>query len=374
MRITEIQLHPLTVPLKEPFVISFGPITHARNVVVRILTDTGLTGVGEASPFPTLVGETQETAMAMGSDLARLIVGEDALAIEDRLAQLDRAVPANSTIKSAFDMALYDLLGKSAGLPLYRVLGGAAPGPVFTDMTVSIAEPDVMARQARRFLDEGFPYLKVKLGGDPGEDIARMRAVRQAVGGEVPLRIDANQGWDALGAIRALKGLAEFGIDYCEEPVPRWDHEGLARVAAVSPIPIMADESVFDHRDLFRLARRGACHYVNIKLSKSGGIHNALKIVSVAEAAGMKCQVGCMIETRHALTALLHLIAARRAIVHFDVDSSLMHAEDPVVGGIEYRGRGEWHLPDAPGLGSEFAADVYALPGTVIVQEGASHG
>ncbi|MEM6673772.1 MAG: dipeptide epimerase [Planctomycetota bacterium] len=362
MRIKEIHLHALTVPLKEPFVISFGPITHARNVVVRVLTDAGLIGTGEASPFPTLVGETQETALAIGENLGSLWIGEDPLAIEARMAQLNAAVPGNTTIKSAFDMALYDLLGKACGLPLYRVLGGAPPGPIFTDMTVSIGDPGDMVEQALRFQREGFPQLKVKLGGDPLEDVDRIRAVREAVGRDIPLRVDANQGWDPSGALTALRGLEPHRIDYCEEPVPRWNHDGLVRVAAASPIPIMADESAFDHRDTFRLAKTGALQLVNIKLAKSGGIADALKVVAVAEAAGMRCQVGCMAETRFALTALVHLAAARRTIVHHDVDSSLMQAEDPVVGGIEYRGAGEWRLPEAPGIGADF--DQSALEST----------
>lgn len=368
MRITEIHLHPLTVPLIEPFVISFGPITHARNVVVRVHTEDGLVGTGEASPFPTLVGETQETALAIGRDLAKLWIGEDALALHERLTQIERAVPGHATIKSAFDLALHDLAGKAANLPLYRLLGGAPPAPFFTDMTVSLAKPDVMVEQATRFLEDGFPQLKLKLGGDPALDVERVRAVRAAIGDGVPLRVDANQGWDVSGALHALRGIAPLSVDYCEEPVPRWNHEGLTRVAERSPVPIMADESVFDHRDALRIARAGAVELVNIKLSKSGGIANALRICSIAEAAGMRCQVGCMAETRHALTALVHLAAARPVIAHHDLDSSLMQAEDPVVGGIQYHGKGEWRVGDAPGIGAEFDDTVLAASSPEVVR------
>ncbi|PIE22991.1 MAG: dipeptide epimerase [Planctomycetota bacterium] len=356
-RIEEIRLYTLTVPLKEPFVISFGAITHARNLVVELRSESGIVAQGEASPFPTLVGETQETAFALGQDLARLLVGKDGLALEARLAEIEHALPGNSTIKSAFDLALHDLLAQQANLPLYRLFGGSNQRRIFTDMTVSLGEIPGMVEQAQRFLAEGFPYLKVKLGGEPDADIERIRAIREAVGMEIPLRIDANQGWNTLAAIRVLKALEPFHIDYCEEPVPCWDQAGLARVAAQSPIPIMADESAFNHRDTFRLAAAEACHYVNIKLSKSGGLRTALRIVAVAEAAGMECQVGCMAETRHALTALTHLVASRPSIVHFDIDSSLMHAADPVEGGIEYLGAGEWRLPETPGIGARFAED-----------------
>ncbi len=365
--ITEIEIFKLSVPLKEPFVISLGPITDANNIVVRIHTDAGLTGTGECSPFPTIVGETQASEFEMARTLAALLKGRDPLAIENRLAELDAAVPRNPTIKSAFDMALYDLLGKSAGLPLYRLLGGGNARRIFTDMTVGLGSPEKMAADALGFQRAGFSAIKVKLGTSVGEDVERIRAIRAAIGDELPLRIDANQGWGPVTAIQALKALEPFGIDHCEEPVKHWDLEGLARVTANSPIPIMADESVFDHRDALKLARRGACDYFNIKLSKCGGIHNALKIVAVAEAAGIASQVGCMSETRFALTALTHLVAARENIVHYDIDSCLMHVSDPVVDGIEYRDGGEWILPDAPGVGADFDPDVLAAMESTVV-------
>ena len=342
------------MPLKEPFVISLGPITDANNIAIKIHTDGNLVGTGECSAFTTIVGETQAAEVEIARDIARLLKGKDPLAIEDRLGEIDAAIPGNPTIKSAFDMALFDLLGKQADLPLYRILGGGNNRRILTDMTVGLGTPEAMAGKALEFKQAGFPAIKVKLGTTAAADVARIRAIRETVGEEIPLRIDANQGWDVVTAIKVLKALAPFGIDHCEEPVPHWNNQGLARVTANSPIPIMADESAFDHRDAFRLARVGACDYLNVKLSKSGGINNALKMIAVAEAAGITCQVGCMSETRYALTALTHLVAARKNIVHFDIDSSLMHVSDPVTGGIEYKGGGEWVLPETPGIGADF--------------------
>ena len=257
--VNRIEIFKLTVPLKEPFVISLGPITDANNLAVRVHTDAGLTGTGECSPFTTIVGETQAAAFQVARDLAALLKGKDALAIEDRLAEFDAAIPGNTTIKSAFDMALYDLLGKRANLPLYRLLGGGGGRTIRTDMTVGLGAPQAMADKARAYQREGFCAIKVKLGTTLSEDVARIRAIRDAVGPAMPLRIDANQGWDAATAIAVLKALEPFGIDHCEEPVPRWNARGLARVAAHSPIPIMADESAFDHHDAFRLAGMEAC-------------------------------------------------------------------------------------------------------------------
>lgn len=353
-RISSIEIIRLNIPYKEPFVISLGVIPEATNAVIRIHTDDGLTGTGECAPFVYIVGETQDTVVSLAGSLARILLGTDPFAIEDRLRQIDRAVKGNYTMKSAFDMAFYDLLAKKAGMPLYRVLGGSNLREVHTDMTISIGTPAKVAADALAFKKEGFPALKVKLGTTQKEDVARIRAIREAIGPDYPLRIDANQGWDTMTAISTLKALEPYGIEHCEEPIPHWNSRELARVRESSPIPIMADESVFDHHDAFRLAALGACDYFNIKLSKSGGIRNALKIISVAESAGISCQVGCMSESRYALTALMHLVQARDNIVHFDMDSALMLAADPVTGGIQYEGKGRWTLGEAPGIGADF--------------------
>ncbi len=209
-----------------------------------------------------------------------------------------------------------------------------------------------MASDALKFKGAGFPSIKLKLGGGYKIDVERVKAVREAIGYEIPLRIDANQGWDTITAIKTLKALEKFDIDHCEEPVAKWNNKALKTVRDNSPIAIMADESVFDHKDAFRVLSMEACDYINIKLSKSGGINNALKIVAIAESAGIKTQVGCMLESRLGLTALTHLVASRNNIIHFDIDSSLMHSEDPVIGGIEYVGNGKWMLPETVGLGA----------------------
>jgi L-alanine-DL-glutamate epimerase-like enolase superfamily enzyme len=352
--ITGIELIKLNIPYKEPFVISLGVIPEATNVVIRIHTDLGLTGTGECAPFIYIVGETQETVYELALKVGQMLIGKDPFAIGDRIREIDRAVKGNPTMKSAFDMALYDLLALRADMPLYQLLGGSNNREIHTDMTISIGDPEKVARDAKNFKEAGFPAIKVKLGTTTREDLARIRAIREAVGPDYPIRIDANQGWDTITAIETLKALETFGIEHCEEPIPHWNNRELVKVRENSPIPIMADESVFDHHDAFRLASMGASDYFNIKFSKSGGIHNALKIVAVAESAGIKCQVGCMSESRFALTALMHLVLARETIVHYDMDSSLMLDADPVTGGIDYRGAGLWTLEDKPGIGAGF--------------------
>ncbi|MGL6196063.1 MAG: mandelate racemase/muconate lactonizing enzyme family protein [Thermoguttaceae bacterium] len=365
--IDRIEIYKLDVPFYEPFVISLGTITAANNIAIRIHTKCGLVGTGEASPFVYIVGETQATDFELAKDFAKLLIGRDPLEIENRIKELDSAISANYTIKSAFDMAIYDVASQKAGMPLYKFLGGANNRRIFTDMTVSINTPEYMAKKALQYKNDGFPALKVKLGTTTELDVARIKAIREAVGYDIPLRIDANQGWNAVTAIRTLKALEPYNVEHCEEPVPHWNNADLVRVREQSPISIMADESVFDHHDAFRLASLGACDYFNVKLSKCGGIFNSLKIIAIAESAGIKTQVGCMNETRLALTALTHLVAARNNIVHFDIDSCYQQTLDPVVGGIENVGGGEWRLPETPGLGAKFDPEYLAKMENVVI-------
>lgn len=355
MKITKIEIFKLNVPLKEPFVISLGVINNANSIVLKIHTNKdGLYGLGEGNPYVFIVGETQESDFEYAKMLSKLIIGKNPLEIENRLQDIGKVLKFNPTVKSAFDMALYDILGKHVNLPLYALWGGKNDREIITDMTVSIGAPDKMAKDALAFKKAGFPAIKVKLGENTKSDVARIKAIRDAIGYEIPVRIDANQGWDAVTAVNTLNALAEFDIEHCEEPIPRWNNADLAYVRSKSPISIMADESLFDHHDAYRLASMQACDYFNIKLSKSGGLNTALKIVAIAEAAGIKSQVGCMSETRLGLTALAHLVVARKNIVHFDLDSALMLADDPVTGGITYLENGKIKVPDTPGIGADF--------------------
>ena len=352
MKILSVKIYKADIRLVAPFRIALGETTVANNVLIKINTDEGLYGVGEASPFTPIVGETQATDLAAAKDLGRLLIGKDPLDIENRLRELRSYLVHNPTVRSAFDMALYDLLGKAAGLPLYAVLAGGKR-TILTDRTVGIDTAEKMAKEALAFKKRGFPAVKVKLGTTPEEDIERIRRIREALGPKIPLRIDANQGWDCVSAIQALKGMEDQGIQYCEQPVPAWDFESLRKVSANTTIPIMADESLFDEHDAFRLLSMEACDYLNIKLSKAGGIHTALKINAVAEAAGVRCMMGCMSETRLALTAAAHVVSARPNIRFADLDSADMLSADPVVGGMTYGEGGTVTLPDTPGHGAD---------------------
>nr|MBS0038190.1 dipeptide epimerase [Saprospiraceae bacterium] len=353
MVISEIRIYPLKVPLKEPFVISLGTIYHARNLLIEIKGSNGMTGQGECSPYSFINGEMLEGQMALAPLLAKLWIGKNPLEIENRMLELDKLLSANLALKSAFDMALYDLNARYAQMPLYQFLGGANDRVLYSDRTVSVGEPEKMAREAAQYLDMGFQSIKLKLGGPVEIDVLRMAAIREAIGDHLPLRIDANQAWTVSEAVRTLRALEKYNIEHCEEPIEAGDLVGLKYVRENSPIPIMADESLFDHRDAIRLVQCGACDYFNIKLTKSGGIANAMKITAIAQSAGIASQVGCFSETRLGITALVQFVLANKNVIHFDLDSPLMLAEDPIIGGvmIEMDGRAQL-TSDAPGLGA----------------------
>ncbi|GAB3172042.1 mandelate racemase/muconate lactonizing enzyme family protein [Telluribacter humicola] len=352
MTITRVEIFKLSIPLKAPVTIAIGTIEESRNIVVKIHTEDGIYGIGEGSPFWMIVGETQETCFAAAQDFARLLIGRNALDIEGCLAALDRYLTRNYTCKSAFDMALYDLAAKQARMPLYQYLGGEKRS-ITTDETIYIGTPEAMAADAVQIKARGSEAIKVKLGTNAPDDIRRVKAIREAIGAELPIRVDANQGWDYVSAVKVLKAVADLNVEYCEQPVKHWNYEDMARVRHNSPVPICADESLFTHTDAFRLAQMGAVDYFNIKLSKSGGINNALKINAIAEAAGISCMIGCMSESRLAITANAHLASARTNIRFYDLDSAFEHAVDPVLGGAQYHNHYRLELPESPGHGAD---------------------
>ncbi|MDD8014724.1 MAG: dipeptide epimerase [Acidobacteriota bacterium] len=349
LRISDVEIFRFDLPLDQPFRISIGTMNAANDVLVRVKTDAGLAGVGEACPFPPITGETQETNLSMAKSIREMIVGKDPLAIEAILKEIGTILHTNPSIVAAYDMALLDILGKAAGLPLFRLLGGDRTS-LETDITAGLDTPENMARRCRGFIEEGYRIIKIKVGQEPALDVARLEAVREAVGPGIPLRIDANQGWTTPQAITALRRMEKIGIEFVEQPVAAWDLAGMWAVRAESPIAVMADESLFLPADALKLVKAEACDYFNIKLMKSGGITNSLKISHVAESANIRCMVGCMLESRVALTAAAHLAAARSNIIFADLDGNSEHKVDPVIGGIGVKG-GTITLPEKPGLG-----------------------
>ena len=352
LQITSIEIYKLLIPLKEPFVISLGTQFNADNVLIVIKTNEELIGWGECSPYMSINGESVETCFAVAQYLAKVLIGKNPTEIEDCIVAMDKVIYGNNSIKSAFDMALYDLAAQHKGLPLYKFLGGRKDKIITTDMTVGIGSPEKMAADALRFKEAGFPAIKVKLGQSTEIDVARIKAIRLAVGNELPLRIDANQGWTVPTAIATLQSLEPYNIEHCEEPIARWNFMELSKVKQASPVKIMADESCCTQHDANRLATLQACDYFNIKLGKSGGIFNALQIVAAGNNHNIKLQIGSFMESRLATTAFVHFAFCNASIVHFDVDTPLMMAEDPIENGLHYLPNGVVTIDDTPGIGA----------------------
>lgn len=351
MLIDRIEIYRLSIPM-EPFVIATGTMDFAQNMFIKIITDSGIYGVGECSAFPMIVGETQNTCLSVAQDFAKIWKGKNPLDIEERMAELHVYIAGNSTAKSAFDMALYDIAAKNAKQPLYKYLKGE-PREIVTDITLGIASAEEMAQKALVLKDSGAFALKVKLGKKPQEDIGRIKAIRKAVGFDIPIRIDANQGWSYEGAVEALTGMEAYKIQFCEQPMRTYNDHLLPELRTQTIVPIMADESVYNHHDAERLCKNDACDFINIKFSKSSGIYEALKIQAVAAEYQVPCMIGGMLESRLALAAKVHFAYASSNVKFYDLDTCMVgHLEDPVVGGIQYNG---YHITisDDWGIGAD---------------------
>jgi len=351
MTILHTDIYKFSIPMV-PFTIATGTMDYAQNIFIRIHTDAGCYGVGECSAFPMIVGETQATCFEMAKDFAALWKGKDARAIDARMEELHAFTAFNATIKSAFDMALYDLAAKAAGQPLYRYLGGTKK-EIETDLTIGIDTPENMAKTAIEFKHNGVRMIKVKLGKNAAQDVDRIRQIRAAIGPDIILRIDANQGWSFDDAKTALTEMAPFGIQFCEQPMRHWNDGLLPELRSATTIKIMADESAFNRHDVRRLIAAKACDYVNIKFAKSGGILEATAISEICRSADIPCMMGGMLESRVALTAFAHFALAHDNIIFHDMDTCLLgHTTDPVKGGVRYRGY-FLDIPDEPGLGAD---------------------
>ncbi len=351
MKITHTDIYRFSIKM-EPFTIATGTMDYAQNVFIRVHTDAGIYGVGECSAFPMIVGETQETCLTMAREFARLWKGQSALDITARLQQLHDFTAGNTTIKSAFDMALYDIAAKNAGLPLYKFLGGERR-VVETDITIGIGDPEDMAAKALEFKQNGASVIKVKLGKKATDDVERIRLIRQAIGNDIKIRVDANQGWSFDAAVYALQAIGQFNIEFCEQPMRTWHNDRLPSLMSLSPVKIMADESVYNHHDARMQINSGSCHYINIKFSKSGGICEAIKIHDTAADKNIPCMMGGMLESRIALSAKLHFVYSSPNVKFFDMDTCMIgHLEDPCVGGVKYKGY-FLDIDDAPGIGAD---------------------
>lgn len=339
MYIKSIETFDVAIPLTKPFKTALRTVTTAYSVYVTIVTSDGLVGYGEAPPTHVITGESMDSIRyAINEVIAPQLIGLNILQSEQVFQKLNTALVRNTSAKAAVDMAIHDILARYAGLPLYQFLGGYRE-TIETDFTVSVNDPAEMADDAEQYIKDGFEVLKVKVGiGDIKDDIERIHAIRKRVGMTPKLRLDANQGWNAKEAVKVISLMEDAGlsIEFVEQPVPAWDLEGLKYVTDHTYTPIMADESVFSVQDAKQVLKMRAADLINIKLMKSGGIYHGKKINALAEANGVGCMVGSMIETKLGITAAAHFAASQPNIRYFDFDAPLMLDNDLIVGGVIY--------------------------------------
>ncbi|MGK7376449.1 mandelate racemase/muconate lactonizing enzyme family protein [Planococcus sp. 1R117A] len=353
MKIIKAQIYAVEFPLKEPFIISYATYPNMPAVIVKLETDAGIIGYGEAVPDEHVTGEqVTGTYEILKNVLVPQIINQNPFDIEHIHYLMDAAIARNPAAKAAIDIACYDLMGKAANQPVYNLIGGRAHDNLQYPKVLSIEAPEIMAEKAKKAMDQGFSSLKLKVGGtDSATDIARIYAVREAVGPEMPIRIDVNQGWKTVGhAVQTINQLAEAQLTWIEQPIRMGDIRGLADIRQKTTTPIMADESVQTMEDVLEIIRLEAADYINIKLMKSGGIFPAIQMAKAAEAAGIIAQIGSMVESSVGSAAGYHAVMSRRNIQSAELTGPLLFAEE--IGNLEYQ-LPYVNLSDQPGLGVE---------------------
>ena len=346
MQIELIEHASLRIPRKETFTIARGSSDVAETSWVFVHSG-GLVGQGCGAPSEV----THETPTTMNESLKTLVKGlkdyefHKPPEVADRM---DKLIPGNPSAKAAVDIAVHDLAAQVAGLPLYRYLGGTRDR-MLTDMTIGIMSTRDAVDRAVRWTQAGFRALKVKVGQDPRVDLERLRAIRTAVGPDVELRVDANEGYTWGSALSFARAARELDIVLFEQPVPATDLEGMRVLAESSPIPVMADEMVLTPDDAKKVRWGNAAKAVNLKLMKHGGIARAREVDTVCASAGYRTMVGCMSEPTLSIAAGLHFALASTNVRWLDLDSHFNMASDPS-SGLEFK-RGHLIAPSKPGLG-----------------------
>jgi muconate cycloisomerase len=363
MRITKIHTFPITLIVRPEFYIvsSGGAHPISPYVLVAVETEDGLIGWGEATVVPLWSGETQGGAIALINDyFAPQLIGQDASDLDSLLKKIDAAI-GNQFTKAAIEMALLDLKGKRERRPIYEILGGAKNSlKIPIKFSIGLRDPEDTAKIAADKVKQGFTAIKIKVGPDSEKDLARVQAVRDAIGPDIRLNVDVNGGWTAERAIREIPRYESFNLEYVEQPTPRWDIEGLAQVRAAVEVPIMADEAVFDFWQAEQVVAKKAADLISIYPGKNGGILKAQRICKLAEDAGILCHLGSNLEWDIGTAAMCHLAAACPNVQanNFPVDilGPLYYAIHPRSEPIQFK-NGCVEVPRGFGLGIQMTLD-----------------
>lgn len=321
MKIIDFKLSRITAELKKPFITNLRRVDAIEDVLLTLITDEGIAGYGEAPPTAAITGEDIESIeRSIGGAIFGAIRGMEA---DERIFEaLHEALPKNTSAKACVDMAIYDILSKKAKKPLYEYLGGEFRA-LKTNLTISLNEIPTMLGDAVSGYEDGFSILKVKVGEGEEDSVEITRLIREHLP-DVIIRLDANQAWDSAKSLRIANKVAKYGIELIEQPVKADDFTGLKEVTIHSPIPILADESIFSYEDAVRILDERAANYINIKLMKTGGIYEAAKIAALAKERGAKVMMGSMLESVVSISAAVHFAMSDANICFYDLDGPLL--------------------------------------------------
>lgn len=352
MKIEAIHIHAVHLPLYSPFIVSYGTYHHMPTIIVKIDTDEGITGYGEALPDEYVTGESFEsTFYLLKHTLAPLLIGENPMEFEKIHDLMNRTVYGVPAAKAALDIACFDAAGKKLGQPIYQLIGGRYHEKFPITHVLSIKEPQEMAEEAATMIEKGYNSFKMKVGTAVQMDVERIQAVRERVGKDIAIRVDVNQGWKnsaaSLVAMRSLKGL---NIDWVEQPVMADDIDSMVEIKSKTDIPVMIDEGMKGPRELLEIIQKRAADKVNIKLMKCGGILPAVKLAYQAEMAGIECQVGSMVESSIGSAAGFHVAFSKKNITSVELTGPLKFSRD--IGNLRYDVP-FIQLNEEPGLGVE---------------------
>ena len=352
MIIEDIKVGRITVPLKKPFKTKHGVYNYSNEIVVKIFTSNGIVGIGSAAPAPRVTGETESSIIGAIKHIAENIKGMDLSCFQYVLKVMDECIRGNNSAKAAVEIAIYDLWSRHLGVPLYKLLGGFN-STVITDMTImDDVKMENMVNAAYEATRDGYTNIKIKLGNNIDSDFEKVKFIRRAIPKGVKVRVDGNQGWTPKEAVRLIKKMEQLDLDieFVEQPVKAWDVQGLKFIKENVDTMIVADESVFGSPEAFRVIQERACDLINIKLMKCGGIQNATKIYNMADTMGIRCMVGCMLESKIGITAAASFAASKGNMIIADLDTIIYFDNDPIIGGVTFEGN-KIILPEEPGLG-----------------------
>jgi L-alanine-DL-glutamate epimerase-like enolase superfamily enzyme len=350
MRITAVEAWPVTMRLAVPYTIAYESIDSAVNIFIRIETNQGIIGYGCAAPDLQVTGETADDVLCAFRDIIQpSLKGSDPHRVAFLLHRLQLYLKNQPSALAMVDMALHDILGKSANFPVYRLFGGFRIR-IKTSITIGILSQEDTISKAKEYVKQGFKSLKIKGGQNVDLEIEKVLKVREAVEKNIELRFDANQGYSVEDTLKFVEKTRPANLELIEQPTPRAELDQLGTVTSGVSIPVMADESLMNLRDAFRLARRDLMDMINVKLMKVGGISEALQINAVARSAGLEVMVGCMDEAALAIAAGLHFALARPNVLYADLDGHLDLVDDPSSGAVTIRD-GYLYPTDKPGLG-----------------------